>query len=108
MLGALHLEWHLRLVHLQELEELARFREAGPNIASRRLTVEWQLPLAILLHFLDLVLNHKGLIDHVLEIGVIDVEQLELNVIVQPIQENVLRLLIRTDVVGGVSRQLDE
>jgi hypothetical protein len=59
--------------------------------------------LAILLHFLDLVLNHNGIIDHVLEISIIDVEQLELNVIIQPIQEHVLLLLI-----GGVSGQLDE
>jgi hypothetical protein len=57
----------------------------GPNITYRRLSGEWWLPFAILLYFLDLVLNHDGLIDHVLEIDVIDVEQLELNVIIQPI-----------------------
>jgi hypothetical protein len=59
----------------------------GPNIASRRLPMEWRCPLAILLHLLDLVPNHNGLIDHVLEIGVIGVEQLELNI---TIQEHVL------------------
>jgi hypothetical protein len=47
--------------------------------------MKWRFLLAIFLHFLDLVLNHNGFIDHVLEIGVIGVEQLELNVIVQPI-----------------------
>jgi hypothetical protein len=83
-------------------------REAGSNIASRRLPMEWWFLLAILLHFLDLVLNHNSLIDHVLEIGIIGVEQLELNVIIQPIQEHVLLLLIRIDVIGGVSGQLDE
>jgi hypothetical protein len=57
----------------------------GPNITYRRLSGEWRLPLAILLYFLDLVLNHDRLIDHVLEIDVINVEQLELNVIIQPI-----------------------
>jgi hypothetical protein len=103
----LHLQWHLWPVHLCGSEELARLHEAGPNIASRRLPVEWQFMLAILLHFLDLVFNHKDLIDHVLEISVIGVEQLELNIIIQPIQEHVL-LPIRIDVVGGVSGQLDE
>jgi hypothetical protein len=108
ILGVLHLQWHLQPVYLQGSEELARLREAGPNIAARRLPMEWQFPLAILFHFLDLVLNHKGLIDHVLEIGVIGVEKLELNIIVQPIQEYVLLLLIHIDVVRGVSGQLDE
>jgi hypothetical protein len=70
--------------------------------------VEWRLPLAILLDFLYLVLNLNGLIDHTLEIVVIGVQQLKLNVIIQLIQEHVLLLLIRIDVVGGVSRQLDE
>jgi hypothetical protein len=64
--------------------------------------------LAILLHFLDLVLDHNGIINHVLEINVIGVEQLELNVIIQPIQEHIMLLLIRVDVVWGVSCQLDE
>jgi hypothetical protein len=70
--------------------------------------VEWRLPLAILLDFLYLVLNLNGLIDHILEIVVIGVQQLKLNVIIQLIQEHVLLLLICIDVVGGVSRQLDE
>jgi glycerol-3-phosphate responsive antiterminator len=69
--------------------------------------MEWRFPLAILLHFLDLVLNHNGLISHVLEIGVIGDEQLELNVVIQPIQEHVLLLLIHIDVIGGVSRELN-
>jgi hypothetical protein len=83
-------------------------REAGPNIASRKLPMEWRFLLAILLYFLYLVLNHKGLIDHVLEIGVISVEQLESNVIIQLVQEHVLLLLICIDVIRGVSRQLDQ
>jgi hypothetical protein len=108
VLGALHLQWHLWPVHIRESKELARLREAGPNIASRKLPMEWWFLLAILLYFLDLILNHKGLIDHVLEIGVISVEQLESNVIIQPIQEHVLLLLIYIDVIRGVSRQLDQ
>jgi hypothetical protein len=80
----------------------------GPNYASRRLSGEWWFPLTILLHFLDLVLNHDELINHVLEINAIGVEHLELNVIIQPIQKHVLLLLIHVDVVYGISRQLDE
>jgi hypothetical protein len=53
-----------------------------PNIASRRLSGKWRLPFAILLHFLDIVLNHNGIVDHVLEVEVIRVEQLELNIII--------------------------
>jgi hypothetical protein len=52
--------------------------------------------------------NHNGFIDHVFEISVICVEQLELNVIVQPIQKHVLLLLICIDVICDVSRQLNE
>jgi hypothetical protein len=79
-----------------------------PNIASRGLSKECHLPLAILLHLSDLVFNDNGLVDHVLEVGVVGVEQLELNVIIQPIQEHVLLLLICADVVMGIPRQLDE
>jgi hypothetical protein len=30
--------------------------------------MEWHLPLAILLHFHELVFNNNGLVDHVLEV----------------------------------------
>jgi hypothetical protein len=69
--------------------------------------MKWRFSLVILLHFLDLVLNHNGFIDHVLEIDIINVEQLELNVIIQPIQKHVL-LLIHIDVIWGISGQLNE
>jgi hypothetical protein len=59
--------------------------------------------LAILLHFLYLIFNNIDLVDHVLEVGVVAVEQLELNVIIQPIREHILFLLIRVDVVRGIS-----
>jgi hypothetical protein len=74
-----HLYWHRRPVHLEWLEKLVRLREARPNITPQRLYREWHFPLAILLHFPDLVFNDNGLVDHVLEVGV---EQLELNVII--------------------------
>jgi hypothetical protein len=60
-LGALHLHWHLRPVHLWWLEKLVRLREARPNVASGGLSIEWYLPLAILIHLLDLVFNNNGL-----------------------------------------------
>jgi hypothetical protein len=101
-LGALHLHWHLCAIHLWQLEKLVRLREARPNIASSGLSREWHLPLAILLHLSDLIFNNDGLVDHVLEVSVIGVQQLELNVIIQPIQEHVLLLLIRVDVIRGI------
>jgi hypothetical protein len=69
--------------------------------------MEWHLPLVILLHFLDFVFNNNDLVDHVLEVCVVSVEQLEFNVIIQFTQEHVL-LFIGVDVFGGVSRQLNE
>jgi hypothetical protein len=37
-----------------------------------------------------------------LEVGVVGVEQLELNVIIQPIQEHVMFLLVHADVIRGI------
>jgi hypothetical protein len=47
-----------------------------PNVASGGLSMEWHLPLAILLLLLllDLVFNNNGLVDHVLEVCVVRVE----------------------------------
>jgi hypothetical protein len=70
--------------------------------------MECHLPFAILLHFLEFVLNNNGLVDHVLEIGVVGIEQLELNIIIQSLQEHVLLLFVSVDVFGGVSGQLNE
>ncbi len=97
-----HLYWHWRPVHLEWLGKLVRLRKARPNITPRGLFREWHFPLAILLYFSDLVFNDNGLVDHVLEVGVVGVEQLELNVIIQPTQEHVLLLPIRVDVVRGI------
>jgi hypothetical protein len=101
-LGELHLHRHLRAIHLRWLEELVRLREARPNIAPRGRSREWHFPLAILLHLHDHVFNNNGLVDHVLEVGVVGVKQLELNVIIHPVQEHVLFLLIRVDVIRGI------
>jgi hypothetical protein len=98
-LKAGHLYWHRGPVHLEWLKELVRLREARPNITPRGLSREWHFPLAILLYFSDLVFNDNGLVDHVLEVGV---EQLELNVIIQPTQEHVLLLLVGVDVIRGI------
>jgi hypothetical protein len=97
-----HLHWHRRPVHLKWLVELVRLREARPNITPRGLSREWHFPLAILLHFSDLVFNDNGLVDHVLEVGIVDVKQLELNVIIQPTHEHVLLLLVCVDVIRGI------
>jgi hypothetical protein len=97
-----HLHWHRRSVHLEWLVELVRLREARPNITPRGLSREWHFPLAILLYFSDLVSIDNGLVDHVLEVGVVGVKQLELNVIIQSSQEHVLLLLICVDVVRGI------
>jgi hypothetical protein len=96
------LQRHLRAIHLRWPEKLVRLREARPNIASRGLSREWHLPLAILLHLSDLVFYNNGLVDHVLEVGVVGVQQLELNVIIHPVQEHILLLLICVDVVRGI------
>jgi hypothetical protein len=78
-LRAGHFYWHWQPVHQEWPEKLVRLREARPNITPQRLSREWHFPLAILFHFPDLVLNDNGLVDHVLEVGV---EQLEWNVII--------------------------
>jgi hypothetical protein len=83
-LRAGHLYWLQRLVHLEWLVKLVRLREARSNITPRGLPREWHFPLAILLHFSDLIFNNNGLVDHVLEVGVVGIEQLELNIIIQP------------------------
>jgi hypothetical protein len=101
-LRARHLHWHRRPVHLEWLVELVRLREARPNITPRGLSREWHFPLAILLHFRYLIFNDNGLVDYVMEVGIVGVEKLELNVIIQPIQEHVLLLLICVDVVRGI------
>jgi hypothetical protein len=101
-LRAGHLYWHRRPVHLEWLVSLVRLREARPNITPRGLSREWHFRLAILLHFLDLVFNDNGLVDHVLEVGIVGVEQLELNVIIQSTQEHVLLLLVGVDIVRGI------
>jgi hypothetical protein len=93
---------HLHAIHLRWLEKLVWLREARPNIAPIGLSREWHLPLAIHLHLPDLVFNNNGLVNHVLEVGVVGVQQLELNVIIEPIQEHVLLLLIRVDVIRGM------
>jgi hypothetical protein len=101
-LRARHLHWHRRPVHLKWLEKLVRLRETRPNITPRGLSREWHFPLAILLHFSDLVFNDNGLVDHVLEVGVVSVKQLELNVNIQPTQEHILLLHTCVDVVRGI------
>jgi hypothetical protein len=79
-----------------------------PNIASKGLPREWHISFAILLHFLEFTFNNNGLVNHVLEIDVVSVEQLELNITVQSFQEHVLLLFVSVDVFGGLPKQLNE
>jgi hypothetical protein len=65
--------------------------------------MEWHLTLAILLHFLELVSNNNGLVNHVLEVCIVCVGQLELNVIIQSMQEHIMFLLTSVNVVRGIS-----
>jgi hypothetical protein len=102
-LGVLHLHWHLRPVRLWLLEKLVRLREVRPNVASGGLSMELHFPLAILIHLLDLVFNNNSFVDHVLEVCIVRVEQLELNIIIQSIQDYVMFLLISVDVVTCLS-----
>jgi hypothetical protein len=60
------------------------------------------LAFAILLHFLQLILNDDGLVNQMLKIWVVSVEQLKLDLILETLEEHVLLLLIGVDVVGGV------
>jgi hypothetical protein len=96
------LYWYWQPVHLEWLKKLVRLREVRPNITPRGLSREWHFPLAILFHFSDLVLNDNGPVDHVLEVSVVGVEQLELNVIIQSTQEHILLLLVGVDVIRGI------
>jgi hypothetical protein len=63
-LRAGHLHWHRWPVHLEWLVELVRLHETRPNITPRGLSREWHFPLAILLHFSDLVFDENGIVDH--------------------------------------------
>jgi hypothetical protein len=58
--------------------------------------------LAILLHFLQLILDDDGLVNQVLKIWVVGVEQLELVLILETLEKCVLLLLISVDIIGGV------
>jgi hypothetical protein len=61
------------------------------------------LGLAILLRFLQLILNDDGHVNQILKIWVVSVEQLKLDLILETLQECVLLLLIGVDIIGGIS-----
>jgi hypothetical protein len=67
------------------------------------LSLIWHLPLAILFHLLKLVLPNDSLVNHLLEILIVSIEQLELNFIIEPIQECILFLLVCVDIIWCVS-----
>jgi hypothetical protein len=59
------------------------------------------LALAILLHFLQLILNDDGLVHQMLKICLVGVEKLKLDLILDTLEEHVLLLLIGVDIVSG-------
>jgi hypothetical protein len=61
------------------------------------------LGLAILPHFLQLILNDDGHVNQILKIWVVSVEQLKLDLILETLKECVLLLLIGVDIIGGIS-----
>jgi hypothetical protein len=72
------------------------------GVASGMLAWKTHLMLAILLHFLQLILDDDGLVNQVLKIWVVGVEQLELVLILETLEKCVLLLLISVDIIGGV------
>jgi hypothetical protein len=82
-------------------DELTRLREAGFSVASRMLTRETHLVLAILLHFFQLILNDDGLVNQILKIRIVSVEHRKVDLIHGTLEKHVL-LLIGVDVIGGV------
>jgi hypothetical protein len=55
--------------------------------------------LVIVLHLFDLVFDNDSLVDHLLEILIVSIEKLELNLIIEPIQEGILLLFIRINLI---------
>jgi hypothetical protein len=90
---------HRRTNHTWVSEERPWLRQARPSVAPRRLSQERHFPLAILLHLFDLVFDNDSLVDHPLEILVVDIEKLELNLIVESIQEGILFLFITINII---------
>jgi hypothetical protein len=66
------------------------------------LTGKNHLGLAILPHLFQLLLDHDGLINQMLEVWVVGVEQLKLDVIIETLEKHVLLLLICVDIISGI------
>jgi hypothetical protein len=66
------------------------------------------LPLAILFHLIKLVLHNDGLINHSLEILIVNIKYLELDFNIEPIQECILFLFISVDIIWSISWQLSK
>jgi hypothetical protein len=69
------------------------------GVASQRLSRDRCFPLAILLHLFDLDFDNDSLVDYLLEILVVGIEKLELNLVIEPIQEGILFLFIRINLI---------
>jgi hypothetical protein len=96
--------WNLHRGTIQEWgpNKLTGLREAELCVASEMLTWKPHLVLAILLHFLQIVLNDDGFVNQMLKILVVSVEQLKLDLILETLEKCVMLLLIGVDVIGGI------
>jgi hypothetical protein len=83
-------------------DKLTGLREMGLGVASGMLAQKTHLTLAILLHFLQLILNDDGLVNRMLKIWIVGAEQLKLDLVLEILEKSVLLLLIGVDVVDGV------
>jgi hypothetical protein len=81
---------------------LTGLQEAGLSVASGMLTKKTHLALAILLHFLYLILNDDGLVNQMLKIWIVGVEQLKLDLILETLKKHALLLLISVDIISGI------
>jgi hypothetical protein len=112
-LGTLVLEqgtWNLHWGMVWEWgpNKLTRLRDVGLGVASGMLTQKTHLALAILLHFVQFVLNDDCFVNQTLTIRVVGVQQLKLDLILETLEKCVLLPLIRVHIVGGIPKQLNE
>jgi hypothetical protein len=80
----------------------------GLGVTSRMLTQKTHLVLAILLHFIQLILNDDCLVNQMSKVWVASVEQLELGIVLETLEKCVLLLVIGVDIISCVPGQLNE
>jgi hypothetical protein len=71
-------------------DKLTGLREMGLGVASGMLAQKTHLTLAILLHFLQLILNDDGLVNRMLKIWIVGAEQLKLDLVLEILEKKCL------------------